>query len=543
MRIGLDDARVRDEARRGYWRNETLVAYLDRWARERPDKPAFVDRTGRITWSQLARRVDRVARGLRAHGVTPGTVISLQLPNWIDVAVIFLAAERLGAIVHPIPPTYRASELRFMLGLLESRALVIPATFRNFDYPQMVAGLRPALPHLEHVFVARGTPGPGMQPWSVLTDEAWETRGEQAPLPGISPDHVHEIIFTSGTTGEPKGVMHALNTALSTIYPLIERLAFSEREIILMASTLGHQTGYLYGYCMTILLGATAVWLDIWNAEAAAALIAAERVTFTMGATPFLRDLTYYDGPHDMSSLRVFISAGAPIPRVLVRDARARLGCVISAGWGMSENGLVSCNGLDDPEEKVCGTDGVPLPGMELCVVDGAGAALPVGGEGDLLVRGSAQFGGYFQRPADTAEAHTPDGWFKTGDRAVLDADGYVSITGRSKDLIIRGGENIPVAEVENALFAHPKIQGVAVVAMPDPRLAERACAFVIPNAGEPPTLPELAAYLDAQGLAKHKFPERLELLTEFPMTPSGKIQKYRLRELIAEKLARERTP
>jgi cyclohexanecarboxylate-CoA ligase len=540
MHVGLGEDRIRHEARLGHWRNETLAAYLDRWSRERPDKLAFVDRAGRLTWSQLARLVERVAHGLRAHGLAPGSVVSCQLPNWIEVAVLFLAAERLGAVVHPIPPTYRASELRFMLGLLESRVLVVPATFRGFDYTRMLAELRPALPHLAHVFVARGAPGPGMQPWSALAEEPWETRPPRAPLPGLAPDQVHEIVFTSGTTGEPKGVMHALNTALSTIYPLIERLAFSDREIILMASTLGHQTGYLYGYCLNVLLGATAVWLDVWSAEAAAALIAAERVTFTMGATPFLRDLTYHEGPHDLSSLRVFISAGAPIPRALVRDARARLRCVVSAGWGMSENGLVSCNGLDDPEEKVCSTDGVPLPGMELCVVDGEGTALAAGSEGDLLVRGPAQFGGYFKRPEYTAEAHTPGGWFKTGDRAVLDGDGYVSITGRSKDLIIRGGENIPVAEVENVLFAHPKIAGVAVVAMPDPRLAERACAFVIPKPGAPPTLAELKSYLDAQGLAKHKFPERLELVTEFPMTPSGKIQKYRLRQWIADQLARE---
>lgn len=540
MHVGLGADRIREEARLGYWRNETLTSYLDRWARERPDKVALVDGAGRTAWAQLARRVERVAYGLGAHGVGPGAVLSCQLPNWTEVAVLFLAAERLGAIVHPIPPTYRASELRYMLGLLESHALVIPATFRNFDYKQMVHGLRPALPRLEHVFVARGTPGPDMQPWSRLADEAWETREGRSPLPGTDPNRVHEVVFTSGTTGEPKGVMHALNTVLSTIYPAIERLAFSDGEIILMASTLGHQTGYLYGYCLNLLLGATAVWLDVWNAATAAALIAAERVTFSMGATPFLRDLTYVEAAHDFSSLRLFISAGAPIPRPLVRDARTRLACAISAGWGMSENGLVTCNGLDDPEEKVCGSDGSPLAGMELLVVDDAGRTLPEDTEGDLLVRGSSQFGGYFQRPAYTAEAHTPEGWFKTGDRATLDREGYVSITGRSKDLVIRGGENIPVAEVENLLFAHPKILGVAIVAMPDPRLAERACAFVIPKPGEPPTLRELTAYLDAHGLAKHKFPERLELVTELPMTPSGKIQKYRLRQLITETLARE---
>ena len=376
-----------------------------------------------------------------------------------------------------------------------------------------------------------------MEGFSVLTDTAWETKAGRRPLPGSDPNTVHEVVFTSGTTGEPKGVMHTPNTTLSTIYTLVERLAFTDRDVLLMASTLGHQTGYLYGYCLNLLLGATAVWMDVWNVADAARLIEGERVTFTMGATPFLRDLTYAETPRDLGSLRVFISAGAPIPRQLVKDARDRLACVISAGWGMTENGLVTCNGLDDPEEKVFTTDGVPLPGMELRVVDDDGGRVTSGGEGDLLVRGPAQFAGYFKRPEFTADGHTADGWFKTGDRATLDGDGYVSITGRTKDVIIRGGENIPVVEVENLLYTHPKIAGVAIVAMDDPRLVERACAVVIPHDGYSLTLPEITAFLEGQQLARHKFPERLEIVAEFPMTPSGKIQKYRLRQLVAERI------
>ena len=540
MRLALGEERIREESRRPYWRNETLTVYLDRWATQRPDRIAFVDSAGRLTWQELARTVDRVAQGLAAHGVRQGTVVSCQLPNWIEFALVFLAVELLGAVINPIPPTYRASELRFMLGLLETSVLVIPAGFRGFDYTQMARALWGDLPRLEHVFVARGQAPSDMKPFSLLTTEAWEDRQGRRPLTGTDPSHVHEVVFTSGTTGEPKGVMHAYNTVLSIIYPVIDRLAFSERDVILMGSTLGHQTGYLYGFCLNLLLGARAVWLDIWSAPAAARLVQAERVTFSMGATPFLRDLAYAEPAHDLSSLRVFVSAGAPIPRPLVPAARARLGCPISAGWGMSENGLVTCNGLDDPEEKVFGSDGFPLAGMELRVVDETGHDARAGDEGDLLVRGAAQFAGYFKRPEYTADSHTADGWFKTGDRAKLDGDGYLAITGRTKDLIIRGGENIPVAEVENLLFAHPKVQGIAIVAMPDPRLVERVCAFVIPAPGQPPSLGELTGYLDTQGIAKHKFPERLEIVSEFPMTPSGKIQKYRLRQWVADKLARE---
>jgi cyclohexanecarboxylate-CoA ligase len=529
----------------GHWRNETVDVYLDRWAHERADKTAVVDASGRCTWSRLALTVERVAYGLAEHGIGAGSVISCQLPNWTEFVTLALAATRLGAILNPIPPTYRANELRFILDVLETQALVVPARFRSFDYVEMVEGLRAEAPRLERVWVARGKPGAGMLPFAALLDTAWEARAGRRPLAGTDPNAVTEVIFTSGTTGEPKGVMHTSNTVLSIIYPLIERLAFTERDVTLMSSTFGHQTGFLYGYCMTLLLGGTGVWLDVWNAEEAARLIEAERVTFTMGATPFLQDLTATPAleRHDVASLRVFISAGAPIPRKLVEDARRRLGCAISAGWGMSENGCVTCNGLDDPEEKVFGTDGTPLPGMEVAIVDDAGAALPAGAEGNLLVRGHSQFVGYWKRPQFTREAHTADGWFQTGDRGVLDGSGYLSITGRSKDLIIRGGENISVAEVENVLFTHPKIAGVAVVAMPDARLVERACAFVIPRPGAEPTLAELVEFLEARKLARHKFPERLELVGEFPMTPSGKVQKYRLRQAIAEKLRAEAAP
>jgi cyclohexanecarboxylate-CoA ligase len=543
MDTTLTQSRIRQARAAGAWRDETVETYLDRWARERPDHTAIVDGAGRLTYAALARRVERVAHGLRAHGVEPGSVISCQLPNWNEFVLVFLAAGRLGAVVNPIPPTYRGSEVRFMLRLLESQVMVVPGTFRGFDHRAMLEALRPELPRLEHVFVARGgEPAGGAQAFDVLAETAWEARAGRRPLPGPDPNAVHEIVFTSGTTGEPKGVMHTPNTTLSTIYSAIERLGFSGRDVVLMASTLGHQTGYLFGYCLTLLLGATAVWMDVWSAAEAARLIESERVTFTMGATPFLRDLTYLETPHDLGSLRLFISAGAPVPRPLVQDARARLRCAISAGWGMTENGLVTCNGLADPEEKVFGTDGVPWPGMELRVTDDDGRAAATGAEGDLLVRGPAQFVGYYKRPGFTEEAHTADGWFKTGDRARLDGDGYVSITGRSKDVIIRGGENIPVAEVENLLYTHPKIAGVAIVAMADPRLVERACAVVIPREGQSLTLPEITAFLERHELARQKFPERLEIVSEFPTTPSGKIQKYRLRQLVAERITAERS-
>ena len=537
METTLTDARIRDMVGAGHWRNESLEAHLDRWARERPARTAFVDGRARYTWQDLARAVDRAARGLGALGLERGRVLSCQLPNWNESVVLFLAALRLGAIVNPIPPTYRASELRFMLRLLRSQVAVVPAHFRGFDHAGMLAALRPALPALRHVLVARGAGPEGTRPLEALPGEPEETRADREPLPGTDPNAVHEVVFTSGTTGEPKGVMHTQNTTLSLLHRAIERLELSDRDVMLMASTVGHQTGFLFGYCLTVLLGATTVWMDVWSVEEGARLIEAEGVTLSMGATPFLRDLTYAGSRRDLRSLRLFIAAGAPIPRALVRDARERLGCVVSAGWGMTENGLCTCNGLRDPEEKIFGSDGVPLPGVEVRVVDDAGDDVEPGVEGELVSRGCSHFVGYYERPAFTAEAHTADGWFRTGDRATRDGDGYVAITGRAKDIIIRGGENIPIVEVENLLYTHPKIAGVAIVAMPDPRLGERACAVVVPREGQTLTLAEVVGFLEQHELARQKFPERLELVSEFPTTPSGKVQKYRLRDLVIERM------
>ncbi|GIX49513.1 MAG: cyclohexanecarboxylate-CoA ligase [Candidatus Tectimicrobiota bacterium] len=528
----------------GYWPNTTICSYLDAAARRYPHKTAIVDPFGRLTYAELVRLVDRLALAFLDMGLGPGDVVSFQLPNWHQFVVIQYALSRIGAVGNPLIPIYRQRELRFMLRLAEAKVMIIPHTFRGFDYTAMMRELRPELPSLERIYVIGKDVPDDMLSFDALLTTPWEEKGDVAALHArqVNPNALAEIIFTSGTTGEPKGVMHTHNTILCPVLSLIERLRLTADEVVLMASTFGHQTGYLYGVHMPTVLGGTGVYMDVWDAARAVELIAAEGVTWTMGATPFLSDLTYAPNltPQHVQTLRIFLCAGAAIPRQLVIDGRQRLGCAVLAGWGMTENALVTVNRVEDPPEKVFGTDGCCLRGMAVQVVDEAGRPLPPGQEGELLCRGPQHFAGYYQRPQITAESWTADGWFKTGDRAVLDADGYIRISGRSKDIIIRGGENIPVVEVENLLHKHPKVQNVAIVAMPDPRLQEKACAFVIPKPGETFTFEEMVAYLQAQQLAKQYFPERLEVVSEFPMTPSGKIQKYVLRQRIAAMIAQE---
>ena len=535
MTVQGNDIAIRGPAMRaqGFWRDETLLHHLDRAVARHPGKTAIVacrsdlGSETRLTYAQVDDLSNRVAAGLRARGIGRGDVVSFQLPNWWEFSILHLACLKLGAISNPLMVIFRERELRFMLGLAESKVLVVPASFRGFDYAAMADNLRADLPKLAHVFIVGRD---GADGFASLTGTASDARFTAADGPG--PDEVIQLLYTSGTTGEPKGVTHSSNTMLSNLGPFAERLGLGGDDVIHMPSPLAHQLGFMYGIVLPIMLGGTAILQDIFSAPEMARQIREEAASFTMGATPFLNDLTEHVAASGQAtpSLRVFVSAGAPIPRALVAKARQTLGAAIISAWGMSENGAVTTTRLDDGEEKATTTDGCKLPGIELRIVDANGALLPNGSEGQLQVRGCSNFVGYLKRPE--LNPSDPDGWFDTGDLARMDTDGYIRIAGRSKDIIIRGGENIPVVEVEGLLFRHPAVAEVAIVGFPDARLGERACAFIRLREGASLSLPEVTAYLEGQRMARQYMPERLEILTELPRTPSGKIQKFKLRDI-----------
>jgi acyl-CoA synthetase (AMP-forming)/AMP-acid ligase II len=289
---------------------------------------------------------------------------------------------------------------------------------------------------------------------------------------------------------------------------------------------------------MPLHLGASAVYQDVWDAEAFVRLIESERISFSMGATPFLGDALRAPNlsAHDISSFRVFVCAGAPIPQPLAEEAGQRLPCRLVPAWGMTENAAVTSVFPEDAPEKIVNTDGRPYPGMEVTVLDASGQPAPAGEDGDLYARGPFTFAGYVQGRAFTESFFTSDGWFTTGDRARMDADGFIRISGRTKDLVIRGGENVPVKEIEDVLLRHPKVRNAAVVGLPDPRLGEIGCACLILEPDASLTLDDLREFLAAQQVTRQFWPERIALLDAFPMTPSGKIQKYQLRALVADR-------
>lgn len=526
----------------GYWQDRTINDEIDACLAQCPDKLALAavsvasGQTRRFTYRQLVTLADRIAVGLTRLGVGRNDVVAMQLPNCWQFTALYLACSRIGAVLNPLMHIFRERELRFMLAHSEAKVLIVPKIFRGFDHETMADSLQADLPGLRQVVVVDGNGTNDFD--ALLTVPAWETDDDAHAIltchrPG--PDDITQLIFTSGTTGEPKGVMHSANTLMSNIVAYAERLQLGRDDVVLMASPMAHQTGFMYGLMMPIMLRASAVLQDTWDPRIAADLIRAEGVTFTMASTPFLTDLTrqVQETAAPVPTLKTFLCAGAPIPGALVEQARQVLGAKIVSAWGMTENGAVTLIHPQDDDHRACTTDGCPLPGAEVRIAAPDGGNAAPGEVGRLLVRSSSNFGGYLKRPH--LNATDDDGWFDSGDLASIDADGYIRISGRSKDVIIRGGENIPVFEIEALLYRHPAVAQVAIVAYPDARLGERACAVVVPKAGQSLDFDEMVTFLKAQQVALQYIPERLVLRDTLPATPTGKIQKFRLREILAE--------
>jgi cyclohexanecarboxylate-CoA ligase len=524
----------------GLWHDRTINDDLDACVAACPDKVALTalrveeGDSARFTYREMARMADRIAVGLARLGVGRGDVVACQLPNWWQFTLTYLACARIGAVMNPIMHIFRERELSFMLRHGAAKVMIVPRRFRGFDFEAMLAGLQPDLPDLKQVVVVGGSGDNSFE--ALLSGPAWEEAADAKDILSRSrpgPDDVMQLIYTSGTTGEPKGVMHTANTTMANIIPYAGRLRLDSGDVVLMASPMAHQTGFMYGLMMPIMLEASVVLQDIWDPARAVALIRSERVSFTMASTPFLTDLTraVAEGGGAVPSLRTFLCAGAPIPGPLVEQARSVLGSKIVSAWGMTENGAVTLIELGDDDERAFNTDGRPLPGVEIKVVDADGKTLPPGASGELMLRSCSNFGGYLKRPH--LNGTDADDWFDTGDMARIDERGYLRITGRSKDVIIRGGENVPVVEIEALLYRHPAVQMAAIVAYPDERLGERACAVVVPRPGQSIDLPSIVDFLKGQKVALQYIPERLVVRDAMPATPSGKIQKFRLREML----------
>jgi cyclohexanecarboxylate-CoA ligase len=544
MSARASDANVRRSAMRagGYWLDRTIDEYLVQAIARHPEKLAIVgyregrrygtDDSKRITYGELGDMVARAAGALRRLGVQPGDIVAAQLPNWWEFMVLAFACGRLGAVFNPMMPIFREREMSYMLAFAEVKVLVVPKVFRGFDHEAMAARLQSELPLLKHVIVVDGE-GPNGFERSLLGGEARVAPPRTPADSPLKPDDLYCMMFTSGTTGSPKGVMHTSNTFVACTMSLAHRFGLGDDEVLLACSPVGHMTGFAAVVDLGIRLGGTVVLQDVWERKRGVEIMNAEGVTYTATSTPFLNDIceAVAGGLPRPPRLRSYLCAGAPIPPALIERAAKELDLAVCSLWGMTE---ILAGTLTEParaHDKSATSDGRPLEGVEVKIVDiEDGAPCPPGKSGRLLVRGAQNFIGYYKRP--DIPAGDDEGWFDSGDVAYTDEEGYVRISGRTKDVLIRGGENVPVFEIEGLLYEHPAVVDVAIVGYPDRRLGERACAYLVVRAGQTIDLAAVQAHMTEHKVAKQYWPERVEIVEVLPRTPSGKVQKFKLRDL-----------
>ena len=525
------------EARKaaGEWLGTNLANAARTMAHEKPETIAISDGIQALDHATLYRRATDLARGLRELGVEPGDTVSFQLPNWSEASILNLACALAGFVINPVIPIYRQAELAFILNDCRARIAFIPDSIRSTDYKAMYGELRARLPGLRHVATVRGS--------GDLTFEAIEARGRESTLAlePADPDSAKLIIYTSGTTGQPKGVIYSHNQARRPLWASVETWGLQPGDRLLMPSPVTHVTGYAYGLEMPFHFGTRTMLMERWDGAEAVRLVDEHGISFMIGATPFLSELVAgaEKAGTRLESLRIFACGGAAVPPALIdRANRHFANCRSFRVFGSSECPMVTQGCMEDMT-LAARSDG-RVTDWDVRVVDDEGRAVAPGSEGEILARGPSLFRGYTDRQA-TDEAFDPQGYFHTGDLGTVTADGVLTITGRKKDIIIRGGENLSAKEIEDALHTHPAIREAAVVSMPHPRLGEGVCAYLIPAAGDGrPDAGALTAFLLEAGLARQKCPDRIEYVDDLPRTASGKVQKHILRDRIRSTMASE---
>ncbi|EHS0059666.1 short chain acyl-CoA synthetase [Escherichia coli] len=524
----------------GLWGDASLADYWQQTARAMPDKIAVVDNHGAsYTYSALDHAASCLANWMLAKGIESGDRIAFQLPGWCEFTVIYLACLKIGAVSVPLLPSWREAELVWVLNKCQAKMFFAPTLFKQTRPVDLILPLQNQLPQLQQIVgVDKLAPATSSLSLSQII-------ADNTPLTtAITPhgDELAAVLFTSGTEGLPKGVMLTHNNILASERAYCARLNLTWQDVFMMPAPLGHATGFLHGVTAPFLIGARSVLLDIFTPDACLALLEQQRCTCMLGATPFVYDLlnVLEKQPADLSALRFFLCGGTTIPKKVARECQ-QLGIKLLSVYGSTESSPHAVVNLDDPLSRFMHTDGYAAAGVEIKVVDDARKTLPPGCEGEEASRGPNVFMGYFDEPELTARALDEEGWYYSGDLCRMDEAGYIKITGRKKDIIVRGGENISSREVEDILLQHPKIHDACVVAMPDERLGERSCAYVVLKAPHHSlSLEEVVAFFSRKRVAKYKYPEHIVVIEKLPRTASGKIQKFLLRKDIMRRLTQD---
>ena len=524
----------------GLWGDASLADYWQQTARAMPDKIAVVDNHGATyTYSALDHAASCLANWMLTKGIESGDRIAFQLPGWCEFTVIYLACLKIGAVSVPLLPSWREAELVWVLNKCQAKMFFAPTLFKQTRPVDLILPLQNQLPQLQQI-VGVDKLAPATSSLSLS-----QILADNTPLTTAITTHGDElaaVLFTSGTEGLPKGVMLTHNNILASERAYCARLNLTWQDVFMMPAPLGHATGFLHGVTAPFLIGARSVLLDIFTPDACLALLEQQRCTCMLGATPFVYDLLNLleKQPADLSALRFFLCGGTTIPKKVARECQQR-GIKLLSVYGSTESSPHAVVNLDDPLPRFMHTDGYAAAGVEIKVVDDARKTLPPGCEGEEASRGPNVFMGYFDEPELTARALDEEGWYYSGDLCRMDEAGYIKITGRKKDIIVRGGENISSREVEDILLQHPKIHDACVVAMPDERLGERSCAYVVLKAPHHSlSLEEVVAFFSRKRVAKYKYPEHIVVIEKLPRTVSGKIQKFLLRKDIMRRLTQD---
>ncbi|ENJ2082632.1 medium-chain fatty-acid--CoA ligase [Escherichia coli] len=524
----------------GLWGDASLADYWQQTARAMPDKIAVVDNHGAsYTYSALDHAASCLANWMLTKGIESGDRIAFQLPGWCEFTVIYLACLKIGAVSVPLLPSWREAELVWVLNKCQAKMFFAPTLFKQTRPVDLILPLQNQLPQLQQI-VGVDKLAPATSSLSLSQIIADNTPLTTAIT--VHGDELAAVLFTSGTEGLPKGVMLTHNNILASERAYCARLNLTWQDVFMMPAPLGHATGFLHGVTAPFLIGARSVLLDIFTPDACLALLEQQRCTCMLGATPFVYDLLNLleKQPADLSALRFFLCGGTTIPKKVARECQQR-GIKLLSVYGSTESSPHAVVNLDDPLSRFMHTDGYAAAGVEIKVVDDAHKTLPPGCEGEEASRGPNVFMGYFDEPELTARALDEEGWYYSGDLCRMDEAGYIKITGRKKDIIVRGGENISSREVEDILLQHPKIHDACVVAMPDERLGERSCAYVVLKAPHHSlSLEDVVTFFSRKRVAKYKYPEHIVVIEKLPRTASGKIQKFLLRKDIMLRLTQD---
>lgn len=536
--LKVNEQNKKEYYEKGYWTEQTLFdVWTDRVSKF-PDHEYVSDNLDvRFTYAEIDDKAGRLASWLKSVGVKNGDVVSFQMPPWSEFCILYVACLKVGAVCHPLPVTFNGEDLVYSMNLVESKAFICPTFHHKTNFEDQFLSVKDEITSLldgafcvhDKTVESHGT---------ITLNEIFETFEPLKEAPESNSDEIVLILSTSGTTGRPKAVLISHNALIFSEKTFIKSLHLTRQDVMFMPAPLNHATGFNHGLITPLLLGARVVLQQEFHPEESIEIMNKEGVTWSMGATPFIYDMLNVAEKNNLSfeTLKLYVCGGAPVPGTMVHRADKH-GLKLCECYGSTE----SCPHLLVPPESCLewngNWSGIACEGIEVKVVDEKGNEVPYGVQGEEISRGPHMFSGYLKNPEATAKDLNDDGWFFSGDLCIQDEQGRVKINGRKKEILIRGGINISANEVDNNLDGCPGVGAHATIGLPDDRLGERICTFIVQKGDVVPTLDSIAEYLDSIGVAKRLRPEHIEFIDDIPMTESGKVKRHQLADELDRRL------